>query len=467
MGVNGKGFNTDTESNNLKASQGITLDTPEVKATGKVDASGGFFQNGVPIGGGGGGGGLTEVTLTLDATGSSDSSGNIPVTVVGLQTHPVSAAAPANDNVLMWNASAGQWQPSPGVPGPTGPTGATGPQGSEGVQGPPGTQGIQGPQGNPGPQGATGATGATGQTGATGPQGPQGDTGPQGPAGADSTVPGPAGPTGATGDTGATGPQGPAGADSTVPGPTGPQGPQGDTGATGAQGPQGDTGATGPDGPTGATGPQGPTGATGPAGTYQTGPGLHLDTSTTPPTIDVATPYLALSGGTVTGNLGVNGNVVTNNIQPISPGTVVNVGGTINATGGIRGVATNALAAAGLIGEIIQTNASYGVNSNLWSTICAMSLTAGDWDIYGVANFSPSTATVAQILCGVSTTINAPGGWNAQVSTPNAILGGCNLTAPPVSIQLASTTTVYLTIYANWTTGSMTVAGFLWARRAR
>jgi hypothetical protein len=63
-------------------------------------------------------------------------------------------------------------------------------------------------------------------------------------------------------------------------------------------------------GPQGQQGPAGPTGATGGTGTYQTGPGLTINSGTTPPTIDVITPYLALSGGTVTGNLSVNGGAV-------------------------------------------------------------------------------------------------------------------------------------------------------------
>src|SRR5262249_20107230 len=53
-------------------------------------------------------------------------------------------------------------------------------------------------------------------------------------------------------------------------------------------------------GPPGATGPVGPTGATGPQGpNWQVGPGLNLNTGTTPNTIDVATPYLPLTGGTI------------------------------------------------------------------------------------------------------------------------------------------------------------------------
>lgn len=116
--------------------------------------------------------------------------------------------------------------------------------------------------------------------------------------------PGPQGPAGPTGATGATGPQGPAGTAGAT-GATGPQGPKGDTGTAGAQGPAGATGATGPQGP---AGPTGATGATGPQGpNWQVGPGLALNTGTTPNTIDVATPYLPLIGGIMTGLLTLSG----------------------------------------------------------------------------------------------------------------------------------------------------------------
>jgi hypothetical protein len=123
---------------------------------------------------------------------------------------------------------------------------------------------------------------------------------------AGSGTPGPIGPAGPPGQQG---PQGPAGAQG-IPGQPGAQGPQGLTGPIGPTGASGATGSQGQMGPQGQQGSAGATGATGPAGTYQTGPGLAINSGTTPPTIDVTTPYLALSGGTVTGNLSVNGGAV-------------------------------------------------------------------------------------------------------------------------------------------------------------
>ena len=230
-------------------------------------------------------------------------------------------------------------------------------------------KGTKGDTGATGSTGATGPQGPKGDTGATGPQGPKGDTGATGATGATPTIKvgtvttGNAGtnaavtastsgttttfsftiPKGATGATGATGPQGPQGA-------KGAKGDKGDTGATGPQGAKGDKGATG------ATGPQGPKGSDGlttsvtvgstkythssgnitiPAyptslknpnaltlqfngSTNKTYDGSSAQTlNITPSAIGAAASshthsYLPLSGGTVTGALTVNNDLIAN-----------------------------------------------------------------------------------------------------------------------------------------------------------
>ena len=214
--VSGKAFNTDTQTNNLKASASITLDTPtthstgQINADGKIDAKGGFYVNGAPIGGSGGGG-----------------------------------------------------------PGPPGPPGATGPAGPPGAAGAPGATGATGP--------GYLATSVTAITIGTGSKTLVTQAGLAYSVGARVRVTVTLSPTifiegiltaysgtvmtiavdttsgsgtygswdiniaGQVGATGATGPI------STVPGPTGPQGPRG------FQGDKGDTGATGPQGPPGGT----------------------------------------------------------------------------------------------------------------------------------------------------------------------------------------------------------------------
>ena len=176
----------------------------------------------------------------------------------------------------------------------------------------------------------------------------------------DGSLKGAKGDTGATGSTGATGPQGPKG----DTGATGPQGPKGDTGATGATGPQGakgdkgDTGATGPQGPKGSDGlttsvtvgstkythssgnitiPAYPTSLKNPnaltlqfnGSTNKTYDGSSAQTlNITPSAIGAAASshthsYLPLSGGTVTGDVMVDGYLSTDFLYTPSLGSIV------------------------------------------------------------------------------------------------------------------------------------------------
>ena len=270
--VQGKAFNTDTQTNTLKASQSVTLDTPtthstgQINADGRIDAKGGFFVNGQPIGSGGGGGGgvgppgppgptgptgATGPAGPIGPTGPGGSGGGSSVIIADIPpTLPPPVAgnlwwcsAPSNGQLYIYfdDGSSKQWVvANTAMLGPTGPTGPTG----------------------------------VGTTGPTGPAGPTGSTGATGPTGDASTVPGPSGPAGPTGPTGVAGPTGPTG-NTGLQGAVGPTGP---TGGTGPNGPQGATGATGATGPTGATGTPG-------AGSYQAGAGLTINTGTTPQTI--------------------------------------------------------------------------------------------------------------------------------------------------------------------------------------
>ena len=120
-----------------------------------------------------------------------------------------------------------------------------------------------------------------------GPQGPQGEPGPQGPAGQD----------------GAQGPQGPAGQDG-VQGPQGPQGPEG------PQGPQGETGPAGADGHDGKS-----------AYAYAQEGGF---TGTEEEFAEkLATEYLKVSGGEMTGPLHMNGQVLDGLNDPTEPDEAV------------------------------------------------------------------------------------------------------------------------------------------------
>lgn len=206
-----------------------------------------------------------------------------------LAVTPLYATNPG-DIICYWDHTHEQWETIGAGTGPAGP------QGPAGVTGPPGSTGPSGPAG-PGGAAATVDVGTT-VTGQPGQPAAVANIGNTTNAIFTFVV-----PQGLPGTAGAQGPPGPQGDPGGPPGPTGPQGVPGPPGADGSHG------DPGPIGPPGPTGPQGPQGISGDVG-YQAGPGLQIITSTSPQTIDVATPYLPLAGGTMGGaGVGVSGQI--------------------------------------------------------------------------------------------------------------------------------------------------------------
>lgn len=195
--------------------------------------------------------------------------------------------------LYVWSATESKWvnvgniRGPEGPEGPTGPQGPAGPQGEQGIQGETGSQGPRGEQGPQGEQGLQGIQGETGPQGPTGERGPQGETGKQG-------IQGEQGPQGETGPQGEMGPQG-------ETGPQGERGPQGEQGPQGERGPQGPQGEPGPQGETGPQGPVGPIGKSAYAYAKDGGySGTETDFA-----LKLATEYIAVTGGNMTGPLGV------------------------------------------------------------------------------------------------------------------------------------------------------------------
>jgi hypothetical protein len=169
---------------------------------------------------------------------------------------------------------------------------------------------------------------------------------------------------------------------------------------------------------------------------------------------------------------------------PATSATLTVANGTTLATtssisigaGQYQGTATNDNATAGNIGEYVQSETTSGsavsVTSNTATNITSISLTAGDWDVWGSVVFVPAGSTVPSlILSCVSTTSGActqPNGGSyssLSVSFP----AGVNQVLPAgmKRISLASTTTVYIIGASIFTTSTMTAYGGVYARRVR
>lgn len=150
--------------------------------------------------------------------------------------------------------------------------------------------------------------------------------------------------------------------------------------------------------------------------------------------------------------------------------------------GPIVGVTNGSNAAAGMVGEYMQSinqnNGGNGGATNAWVTPAVLILTAGDWDIFSSVQFNGNSAApitqFTDVALWMGTTTGAP--VPSPVAMPDryatlANLGGrslITLNSPTWRQNLTATTTINLNIQATYTTGGQYGCSFiLRARRMR
>lgn len=145
---------------------------------------------------------------------------------------------------------------------------------------------------------------------------------------------------------------------------------------------------------------------------------------------------------------------------------------TPSTTLGIQGTPLGDNANAGSVGEYITaTLLNTPVASGVTANAVGVFLSAGDWDVSGVTQFTPvggAQITVAQSSVGTTTAVI--GGLGATAITQYAASTGNNtqaLPTPTVRITLGGSVQVFITANATFTGGSCTISGFIRARRVR
>lgn len=154
--------------------------------------------------------------------------------------------------------------------------------------------------------------------------------------------------------------------------------------------------------------------------------------------------------------------------------------GALSRSGGggiiIQGTNTNDSAAAGDVGEllssVIASGSAVSLTTGTAANVTSLSLTAGDWDVWGSGLWVPNAATTfSGIGIWISTTSAAfptPPNNAQQFLTLTFTTGSQQmLSTGAARISVASTTTVYLSGYAAFAVNTMGLAGALYARRRR
>ena len=137
-----------------------------------------------------------------------------------------------------------------------------------------------------------------------------------------------------------------------------------------------------------------------------------------------------------------------------------------------KGTSTNDSAAAGYIGEVltISNTTNNSLSNGTVFSLGSVSLTAGDWDVWGIASFSGTGATSTFTIAGIGTSNTSLGtngdGTRAQINQ-NLASQDSNFAVGPFPLKLSGSTTYYFNIRADFSAGTVTGKGTMYARRAR
>jgi len=155
---------------------------------------------------------------------------------------------------------------------------------------------------------------------------------------------------------------------------------------------------------------------------------------------------------------------------------------TPSQTAGIVGTTTNNNANAGSVGEVVSSSVAVGSAVSLTTaagaftgkTITSISLTAGDWNVFGIVGINMAATTNFTASAGgintVADTLNSlyeeetRFSYGAGGFVPNNVF---SFAFPTTRVSIASTTTYYLIGYASFTISTATAFGRITARRIR
>lgn len=199
-------------------------------------------------------------------------------------------------------------------------------------------------------------------------------------------------------------------------------------------------------------------------------------TATYPATTTINQILYSSSANTITGLATANNGVLNTNgsgVPSITATPTVQSIAFTPTTGGVIGTTVADSASAGTVGEVISStilvasavSLTTGTNTNVTS----ISLTAGDWDLWGNIFYSAGASTViVQIYAGIS---SSTGGLDDSLYSLLSLTfsTGTNqgLVAPCRRFNLSSTTTIYLVALSNFSASTLKASGSIFARRRR
>ena len=140
-------------------------------------------------------------------------------------------------------------------------------------------------------------------------------------------------------------------------------------------------------------------------------------------------------------------------------------------TNGIIGTTTNDNASSGYVGEFISSVISSGSAVTFPHTtitdLTSISLTAGDWDVWGNIQYLSLGTTPSQIFAWINNTSASVPDNSLFISNGISTETSAGLIPPTQRFSLSSTTTIYLTGEIANASGNGSACGGIYARRVR
>lgn len=138
-------------------------------------------------------------------------------------------------------------------------------------------------------------------------------------------------------------------------------------------------------------------------------------------------------------------------------------------SGGITGLTTGVAAAAGIVGQILETTGSgTALTTATDANIASLALTAGEWDVMAVIQYV-STGNMNGYQGGLTTSASAYGAFQTQ--TRSAVSFNASATiireVPVQRLRLSASGTVYLRAQSTFSSGGVTATGYIRAERVR
>lgn len=183
-------------------------------------------------------------------------------------------------------------------------------------------------------------------------------------------------------------------------------------------------------------------------------------------------------GNALTGSTGTGSFVGATSPTLVTPvlGAASATSLSFSSTSGIIGTTTNDNAAAGSVGELISSEIAFGSAIALTTltptNITSISLTAGDWDLWGNIYCATAGATNTTVVLGWldATSATIPSTQFVGVMSYGAA-GLVNVdtafVVPSRRYSLSATTTIYLSVYTAFTVSTLSGFGNIYARRRR